>query len=189
MSFVLRELAIPGVFEITLPKYGDERGFFSETYNQEKFAEAGIDVHWVQDNHAFSAEEGVLRGLHYQLLPFAQDKLIRVTRGSVYDVVADIRKGSPTFGQWVGVEISAQKWNQLFVPNGMAHGYLTLEPNCEFLYKVSSKYAPEHDRAIRFNDPRFAIDWPLQGRELKLSDKDKSAPLLEDADIPDAWHN
>lgn len=178
----VRELGLDGVVEILPRKFGDERGFFSETYNAKAMKEAGIDIAFVQDNHSLSAEKGVLRGLHFQTPPCAQDKLVRVVRGSVFDVIVDIRKGSPTFGQWVGVEISAAKWNQVLVPRGFAHGFLTLGPDTEFLYKVSSYYAPDCDRSVRFDDPAIGIDWPLDGADLILSDKDRDAPLLADTD-------
>jgi len=178
----IKQLGLDGVIEILPKKFGDERGFFSETYNANAMKEVGIDIDFVQDNHSLSAQKGVLRGLHFQTPPFAQDKLVRVVRGSVFDVIVDIRKGSPTFSQWVGVEISAAKWNQVLVPKGFAHGFLTLEPNTEFLYKVSNYYAPDCDRSIRFDDSAIAIDWPLDPAELTLSDKDRNAPLLADTD-------
>lgn len=187
MSVEIRELKVPGVFEITPQRFGDERGFFSETFNAKAYAEAGIEVAWVQDNHSLSAEPGVLRGLHYQVPPFAQDKLVRVARGRAYDVVVDIRRHSPTFGEWVGVELSAEKWNQLFVPKGFAHGFLTLEANTEFLYKVSDFYSAECDRSIRFDDPDFGVDWRLDGKEPVLSEKDRQAPFLKDVELPADW--
>jgi len=177
-----RPLELPGVIEVTPRKFGDERGFFSEVYNEYNYRAGGISENWVQDNHSVSAAAGTLRGLHYQLPPFAQAKLVRVTSGRVFDVAVDIRKGSPTYGQWTGLELSAEKWNQLYVPAGFAHGFMTLEPGTAFLYKVSGKYSAEHDRSIRYDDPEIAIDWPLEGVELTLSDKDRTAPLLRDAD-------
>ena len=187
MSLTVRELDIPGVLEITPKKFGDDRGFFSETFNAQRCAEAGVDVTWVQDNHSLSASAGVLRGLHYQLPPHAQDKLVRVVRGRVFDVVADIRPGSATFGRWVGVELSVEKWNQLFVPKGFAHGFLTLEPNTELLYKVSDFYSPECDRSIRFDDPDLGIEWPIEGGGLILSEKDEQAPSFKASDLPAEW--
>ena len=157
----VRELALPGVLEIVPDRFGDERGFFSETWNMERFSKAGIDIDWVQDNHSLSAAPFVLRGLHYQMPPYAQDKLVRVVRGAVFDVVVDIRHGSPSFGQWVGLEVSREKWNQILVPKGFAHGFLTLTPDTEVVYKVSAPYAPEHDRSLRYDDPAIGIDWPL----------------------------
>ena len=187
MSLTVRELDIPGVLEITPKKFGDERGFFSETFNTTRYAEAGVDTTWVQDNHSLSASAGVLRGMHFQLPPHAQDKLVRVVRGRVFDVVADIRRGSPTFGRWVGVELSAEKWNQLFVPKGLAHGFLTLEANTELLYKVSDFYSPDCDRAIRYDDPDLAIEWPIAGDGPVLSAKDEQAPFLSAVDLPEEW--
>lgn len=178
----VRPLDLPGVAEIRPARHGDHRGFFSEVYNEAALAAAGIDTRFVQDNHSYSAEAGVLRGLHYQEPPAGQVKLIRVTRGSIFDVAVDIRDGSPTFGRWVGLVVSAEAWNQLYVPEGFAHGFVTLEPDCEVLYKVSAPYSREHDRAIRFDDPAIGVEWPLEGRSPILSDKDRAAPLL--ADVP-----
>ncbi|WP_114008015.1 dTDP-4-dehydrorhamnose 3,5-epimerase [Cohaesibacter intestini] len=176
------DLGLDGVVEIKPRQFGDERGFFSETYNAQAMKDAGIDIEFVQDNHSLSVEKGVLRGLHFQTPPFAQDKLVRVVRGSVFDVIVDFRQGSPTFGKWVGVEISAEKWNQVLIPKGFGHGFLTLEPNTEFLYKVSNFYSKECDRSVRFDDPAIGIEWPLSHDCLILSDKDKTAPLLADTD-------
>ncbi|MEO1701400.1 MAG: dTDP-4-dehydrorhamnose 3,5-epimerase [Pseudomonadota bacterium] len=173
---------LPGVYEIVPKRFEDERGFFSETFNPRALAEHGISIDVVQDNHSLSRAVGVLRGLHYQLPPFAQDKLVRVTRGRVFDVAVDIRKGSPHFGQWVGVELSADKWNQLLVPAGFAHGFVTLEPDSEMIYKVSAFYSREHDRAIRFDDPTIGVDWQIDVSTVVISEKDLSAPLLADAD-------
>jgi dTDP-4-dehydrorhamnose 3,5-epimerase len=183
--FQVRPLALPDVFEIVPPKYGDARGFFSEVYNLAALADQGIDTLFVQDNHALSEKAGVLRGLHYQVPPAAQAKLVRVIRGAIYDVAVDIRHGSPTFGQWVGLVVSAAGWNQILVPEGFAHGYVTLEPDTEVLYKVSAPYSPSHDRGIRWDDPAIGIAWPLEGRAPILSDKDRDAPLL--ADVPAAF--
>jgi dTDP-4-dehydrorhamnose 3,5-epimerase len=177
----VRALALEGVLEIRPDQFADERGFFSEVWNEAAWREAGIDQEFVQDNHSLSKQRGVLRGLHYQAPPMAQTKLVRVTRGSVFDVAVDIRKGSPTFGSWVSAVLSAERWNQLLVPAGFAHGFLTLEDDCEVQYKVSACYSPDHDRSIRFNDPEIAIDWPIASEELILSDKDRAAPLLADA--------
>jgi dTDP-4-dehydrorhamnose 3,5-epimerase len=181
----VRPLAIPDVLEIVPAKFGDDRGFFSETYNAQKMAEAGIDLVFVQDNHSLSAVKGVLRGLHYQLAPRAQDKLVRVVRGAIFDVAVDIRRGSPTFGRWVGLEVSAAKWNQILVPKGFAHGFVTLEPDTEVVYKVTDLYSPENDRGIRFDDPQLAIEWPLAAQDLQLSKKDAEAPSLAEADLFD----
>ncbi|ODT08730.1 MAG: dTDP-4-dehydrorhamnose 3,5-epimerase [Mesorhizobium sp. SCN 65-20] len=174
----VRNLGLDGVYEITPAKFEDERGFFSETWNAEKLARAGIVVDFVQDNHSLSRPRGVMRGLHFQMPPFAQDKLVRVLRGSVFDVAVDIRKGSPTFGKWVGVTLSDKAWNQMLVPKGFAHGFVTLEPDTEVVYKVSAPYSQPHDRSIRFDDPDIAIDWPVAATEMTLSSKDSAAPAL-----------
>jgi dTDP-4-dehydrorhamnose 3,5-epimerase len=176
----IRRLALDGVVEFIPKKFGDARGYFSETYSRQRFADAGIGIDWVQDNQSFSAEQGVLRGLHFQVAPFAQDKLIRVLRGSIFDVAVDLRAGSATYGKWVASVLSAEAWNQLLVPKGFAHGFVTLEPGVEVLYKVSAPYAPDCDRAIRWDDPAIGIAWPLGGREPVLSAKDAAAPFLAD---------
>lgn len=177
--------ALDGVMEIRPAKFGDARGFFSETYNAERLSSLGITQTFVQDNHSYSAARGVLRGLHYQLPPHAQDKLVRVVRGRIFDVAVDIRRGSANFGKWVGVELSAELWNQLLVPAGFAHGFVTLEPDVEVIYKVSNHYAPESDRSIRFDDPDIGIDWPVSPADVSLSDKDRKAPFLKAADVFD----
>ena len=179
----IRKSALEGVVEIVPQKFGDHRGFLSETYNAERMAQAGIDLTFVQDNHSFSAKRGVLRGLHYQLPPRGQDKLLRVVRGAIFDVAVDIRRSSPTFGKWVGFELSAQKWNQLLVPKGFAHGFVTLVDDTEVIYKVTDFYSREHDRSIRFDDPAIGIEWPISAEGLQLSDKDREAPFLAQADI------
>lgn len=174
----VEKLDIEGVLEVTPRRFGDERGFFSETYSKQAFAKAGIELEWVQDNHSRSEEAGVLRGLHFQLAPFAQDKLIRVLRGAIFDVAVDLRKDSPSFGRWTSRVLSAAEWNQLLIPRGFAHGFLTLEPGVEVAYKVSAPYSPEHDRSLRWNDSAIAIDWPLRGGQPILSAKDRDAPSL-----------
>ncbi|AIK44301.1 dTDP-4-dehydrorhamnose 3,5-epimerase [Brucella anthropi] len=179
----LRPLGLDGAFEIIPRIFGDSRGFFSETYNAKLFAEAGIDLNFVQDNHSYSAAKGVVRGLHYQLPPFAQDKLVRVTRGAILDVVVDIRKSSPSFGKWISQVVSAQKWNQILVSKGFAHGFMTLADNTEVIYKVTNYYSPEYDRSIRFDDPAIGIDWPIASSDVQLSDKDRNAPLFADAEV------
>lgn len=176
-------LGLDGVVEIRPKLHRDERGFFSETWNAETLAEHGIDVGFVQDNHSFSFARGVMRGLHYQLAPKAQNKLIRVVHGAIFDVAVDIRRGSPTFGRWVGVELSSARWNQLLVPKGFAHGFVTLEPQTEVCYKTSAAYSPAHDRAIRFDDPTIGIVWPIGPEAMQLSDKDRAAPFLNDAQL------
>ncbi|MBC2884673.1 dTDP-4-dehydrorhamnose 3,5-epimerase [Ochrobactrum sp. CM-21-5] len=180
---MVRRLELDGLVEIVPRKFGDDRGFFSETYNAKSFAEADVDLSFVQDNHSYSIAKGVVRGLHYQLPPFAQDKLVRVTRGAILDVAVDIRKSSPTFGKWVALEVSAEKWNQILVPKGFAHGFMTLVEDTEVIYKVTDYYSPEHERSIRFDDPAIGIDWPLPSSGVQLSDKDEKASLLADADV------
>jgi dTDP-4-dehydrorhamnose 3,5-epimerase len=173
-----RALAIDGVIEIRPRRFSDDRGFFSEVWREDRLAEAGIEARFVQDNHSYSNVRGVLRGLHFQVPPAAQDKLVRVSRGAIFDVAVDIRSSSPTFGRWVGTVLSAAEWNQLFIPRGFAHGFVTLEDETEVLYKCSAPYAPEHERAVRFDDPVIGIDWPVPVETVILSDKDRSAPLL-----------
>lgn len=171
---------IPAVKIISPKKHGDHRGFFSETYNRASFAEAGIDLVFLQDNHSLSAAVGTLRGLHFQSAPFAQDKLVRVTKGRILDVAVDIRASSPTFGRHVAVELSAENWKQLLVPVGFAHGFVTLEPDTEVLYKVSALYGPQNDHGLAFDDPALGIDWKLSHEALTLSDKDRKHPRLSD---------
>lgn len=178
----VRRLELEGVLEIRPRLVADERGFFSEVWNAAEFAKAGIDLQFVQDNHSLSTEVGVLRGLHFQAPPFAQDKLVRVSRGAVFDVAVDIRRGSPTFARWTGVRLSAAEWNQLLIPKGFAHGFLALEPGTEVQYKVTAHYSREHDRAIRFDDPDIGVEWPIDREALILSDKDRAAPRLADLD-------
>lgn len=185
MSISVRQTELAGVLEIQPQKHGDERGSFCEVFNAEDFARQGITVSFVQDNHSVSRQRGVMRGLHYQLRPFAQAKLVRVVRGSIFDVAADIHPASPTFGRWVGVELSAERWNQLFVPAGYAHGFVTLEPDTEVVYKVSRPYSRAHERAIRFDDPRLGIAWPVDPAQMQLSEKDRLAPMLDGADLTD----
>ncbi|AZO42336.1 dTDP-4-dehydrorhamnose 3,5-epimerase [Mesorhizobium sp. M7D.F.Ca.US.005.01.1.1] len=179
----VRSLGIDGVLEIVPKRHGDARGFFVETYNAERFSQAGIDLLFVQDNHSYSASAGVLRGLHYQLAPRAQDKLLRVIRGSILDVAVDIRRSSKTFGKWVALEVSAEKGNQILVPKGFAHGFVTLVPDTEVLYKVTDTYSQAHDRSIRFDDPAIGIEWPSLAGGFQLSDKDLKAPLLAAAEV------
>ncbi|HEY1736831.1 MAG TPA: dTDP-4-dehydrorhamnose 3,5-epimerase [Methylovirgula sp.] len=176
----VQKTEIPEVKIITPKKFGDDRGFFSEVYNSRAFAEVGLTEEFVQDNHAFSAERGTLRGLHFQSPPFAQAKLVRVTRGRILDVAVDLRKSSPTFGRHVAIELSAENWRQLFVPIGFGHGYVTLEPDTEVLYKVTNYYAPEHDHGLAWNDPALGIDWKIATNEVILSDKDRKHPTLAD---------
>lgn len=175
------ETTLKGVFIIEPAVFGDQRGWFMETYNKEKFSELGINLGFVQDNHSFSSEKGTLRGLHYQLNPRAQTKLVRCTMGSIYDVAVDIRKGSRTYGEWFGIELSAKNKKQLLVPKGFAHAFITLTDNVEVQYKVDELYSPENDRGIIWNDPDINIEWPIDITPI-LSEKDQKAPLLKDAE-------
>ncbi|MGE7825112.1 dTDP-4-dehydrorhamnose 3,5-epimerase [Paenibacillus sp. NPDC093718] len=174
-------LPISGLILIEPKVHGDHRGFFMESYNESLFKQNGITYNFIQDNHSLSAEPGVLRGLHYQLHPKAQTKLIRVLTGAIYDVIVDIRKSSSTFGQWYGVILSEHNHRQLLVPKGFAHGFCTLVPNTQVLYKVDEYYSPENDRGILWNDPALGIDWPTSNPI--LSDKDQRHPLLKDAEM------
>lgn len=172
--------ALPGVLVLEPVRHGDARGFFLESWNERVFHKAtGLDVRFVQDNHSRSAS-GVLRGLHWQVAPHAQGKLVRVVSGEVFDVAADVQPGSPTFGQWVGVALSGDNCRQLWIPPGYAHGFLVLSEMADFLYKTTDYYHPEAERSIRWNDPTLGIDWPLQG-EPALSARDSQAPLLSDS--------
>lgn len=178
-------LAIPEVLLITPTRHGDARGWFSETFRQSALEEAGFTGGtFVQDNHARSGRRGVLRGLHFQNPPHAQDKLVRCVRGAIFDVAVDIRRGSPTFGRWVGAELSADNGGQLLVPKGFAHAYCTLTNDCEVLYKVTAYYAPEAEGALRWNDPALAIDWTVPAGQIATNARDAAAPLLADLDTP-----
>ena len=173
--------ALPDVLIIEPQVFGDERGFFFESFNERKFRElTGVTLPFVQDNHSKSAK-GVLRGLHYQVQQ-AQGKLVRVVSGAVYDVAVDLRRSSPHFGKWVGVELSGENKRQLWVPPGFGHGFVVTTDSAEFLYKTTYYYAPEYERAILWNDPALGIDWPLEG-EPQLSGKDKAGKLLADAEV------
>ena len=178
------EFGISAVKMLIPRKHGDRRGFFSEVYNQRALAQAGIDVEFVQDNHSLSAERGTVRGLHFQAPPFAQDKLVRVVRGAVFDVAVDLRRASPTYGRHVSAVLSAEAWNQLLVPTGFAHGFMTLEPDTEVIYKVSNYYAPEHDKGLLWNDPALRIAWPIPEADAILSDKDRGQPRLAELVTP-----
>lgn len=175
------EIKLQGVKVIEPNLYGDHRGWFMETYSEAKFTEAGIKFNFVQDNHSFSATKSTCRGLHYQLNPKAQTKLVRCTRGAIFDVAVDIRNGSPTYGEWFGIELSAENKKQLLIPKGFAHGFMTLTEDVEVQYKVDELYAPECDRGIIWNDPSIAIAWPIDITPV-LSTKDEQAPLLQDAE-------
>jgi len=175
------ETSLEGVLIIEPVSHEDQRGFFLESYHKDRFREIGIDCEFVQDNHSFSREAGVLRGLHYQLNPMAQSKLVKVFTGAIYDVVVDIRKGSPTFGRWIHVILSEDNRRQLFVPKGFAHGFCTLVPNTHVLYKVDAGYSREHERGIAWNDPYLNIPWPTP--QPILSDKDRHHPDFRNAEM------
>lgn len=175
------ETNLEGVLVIEPKVFGDHRGWFMETYSDAKFSEVGIDLNFVQDNQSFSSAKGTLRGLHYQLNPKAQTKLVRCTQGSIFDVAVDIRKGSHTFGKWFGIELSAENKKQLLVPKGFAHAFMTLTDHVEVQYKVDEPYSPENDRGIIWNDPEIGIDWPFDITPI-LSEKDQKAPLLKDTE-------
>ena len=168
---------------ITPSRFGDHRGFFAETYSRQKYMKLGIDVEFVQDNHSLSRDVETLRGLHFQMPPHAQGKLVRCGRGAIFDVSVDIRRGSPTYGQWVGYELSAENGHQIYVPIGFAHGFVGLVPDSEIVYKCSDYYAPETEGALRWDDPDIGIEWPLKGTPI-LSEKDAIAPLLKDFKSP-----
>ena len=172
------ETELKGVFVLEPQVFGDARGWFMESWSQRKMHAAGIDVQFVQDNQSFSAQKGTLRGLHYQLNPMCQAKLLRCTRGKIFDVAVDIRKGSPQYGKWVGVELSAENKKQLFIPRGFAHGFITLTDDVEVQYKADNYYAPECDGNIRWDDPDIGVEWPL--KPVILSEKDSKAPLLKE---------
>ena len=178
------DLAIPAVKRIVPRRFGDARGFVSETWNAARFAAAGLPVDFIQDNHSHTAEAGTVRGLHYQRPPHAQGKLVRVVRGRILDVAVDVRRGSPTYGRWVAEELSAENGAQLWVPRGFLHGFLTLEPHCDVLYKVDGPYAPECEGAVRFDDPDLAIDWGIDVGRVALSPKDAAAQAFRDFETP-----
>ena len=161
--------------------FGDHRGWFTETYSKEKFKELGIDIDFIQDNHSLSAQKGTLRGLHFQLNPKAQTKLVRCTKGKILDVAVDIRDGSPTYKKWVAVELTEDNKKQLLIPKGFAHGFLTLTDDVEVQYKVDEYYSPENDRSIRYDDPEIGVAWGIEAPI--LSEKDLNAPLLKDCSI------
>ncbi len=177
----VEDTAIPAVKIVSPKKHGDARGFFSEVYNKCEWDNAGLSFAFVQDNHSLSAAVGTLRGLHFQAPPFAQDKLVRVGRGRILDVAVDVRRSSPTFGKYVAVELSAENWRQMLVPVGFAHGFVTLEPDSEVLYKTTALYSSAHDRGVAWDDPDIGIAWPLPAGGPTLSDKDRRWPRLKDA--------
>jgi dTDP-4-dehydrorhamnose 3,5-epimerase len=182
----VERLAIPDVILITPQRFGDNRGYFSETFNARRMAEAGITAPFVQDNHSRSATRGTVRGLHCQIAPSIQGKLVRVTKGAVWDVAVDVRKGSPTYGQFAAATLSADNWAQLWIPGGFLHGFCTLEPDTEFLYKVTADYDPKAERGVIWNDPDLALPWPIDPAEVTLSEKDGRLPRLADCD---AWYH
>lgn len=182
----IEEPPLSGVFLLEPRRFGDDRGFFCESWNKARMAEAGLDYDFVQDNHSMSAQVGTVRGLHFQSPPHAQAKLVRCGRGVLFDVAVDIRKGSPTFGQWVGYELSFDNGRQLLIPEGFLHGFATRTPDTEIIYKCSDYYAPECDGAVRFDCPDLGIDWGLSG-DAVLSEKDAAAPVMADFDSPFVW--
>ncbi|WP_323771188.1 dTDP-4-dehydrorhamnose 3,5-epimerase [Antarctobacter sp.] len=175
----IEDTPLDSVKILTPRRFGDARGFFSESWNRSRMAEAGLDYDFVQDNHSMSMTVGTLRGLHFQAPPHAQDKLVRCGRGRLFDVAVDIRHGSPTFGQWFGIELSFENGKQLLIPKGFLHGFVTREPETEIVYKCTDYFAPESDGSVRYDDPEIGIDWAMEGEPL-LSDKDRVAPLLKD---------
>jgi dTDP-4-dehydrorhamnose 3,5-epimerase len=179
----LELLAIPEIVLITPDRYGDARGFFSETYNARRYAEAGIAQPFVQDNHSLSARPGVVRGMHCQIAPSVQGKLVRVVKGAIWDVAVDIRHGSPTYGRHVAAELSAANWSQMWVPGGFLHGFCTLEPDTEVIYKVTAEYDPAAERGVLWNDAALALPWPVAVGEAVLSNKDAGLPRLAECDI------
>ena len=176
------ETSIPDVKLITPRRFGDKRGFFSEIYNRRALAEIGVTADFIQENHAYSADRGTLRGLHFQASPATQTKLLRVLRGAILDVCVDLRHGSPTFGQHIMAELTAESGQQILCPKGFAHGLLTLSPHTEIAYRVDAYYAPELDLGVRYDDPDLAIDWPVPADELILSEKDLNQPSF--CDLP-----
>lgn len=177
------ETPVPdGILVITPTRFADARGYFSESYSRAAFQQIGVPCEFVQDNHSLSRQRGTVRGLHFQLAPFAQAKLVRVLRGSIYDVAVDVRRDSPTFGRHIAVDLSAENGRQLFVPAGFAHGFCTLEPDTEVLYKVDVSYSRDHERGVRWNDPVLGIAWPVTGREAVLNDRDRQLPLVDNLD-------
>ena len=180
----VEQTTLDGVVILTPARHGDTRGFFSESWNRKRLAGAGLEYDFVQDNHSFSAKTGTVRGLHFQAPPHAQAKLVRCGRGRLFDVAVDIRRGSPTYGQWTGVELSFENGRQLLIPAGFLHGFITREPDTEIIYKCTDYYAPECDRAVRFDDPDIGIDWGVAHGQAVLSEKDGAAPRLADIHSP-----
>lgn len=181
---IVETTPLPDVLILTPRRFSDSRGWFTEVWSRRTLAKQGIDVDFVQDNHSMSRAVGTVRGLHFQAPPHAQAKLVRCGRGRVLDVAVDIRRGSPSFGRWIGVELSADNDKQLFIPTGFLHGFITLTPDCEVLYKCSDLYAPDCDGGVRFDDPDIGIDWGIEPSAAVLSEKDRAAPLLRDIKTP-----
>lgn len=179
---IVDETGLPGVLLITPKRFGDDRGFFSESWSKRAFADIGVNVEFVQDNHSLSGARGTVRGLHFQSPPHAQAKLVRCGRGRIFDVAVDVRRGSPTYGNWFGTDLSFENGKQLFVPSGFLHGFMTLEPDSEIIYKCSDFYAPECDGAVRWDS--CGIEWPLADIEPALSEKDAAAPGLAAFETP-----
>ena len=177
----VERLRIPDIILVTPPRFDDQRGFFSEVFNAERFAAAGIDQAFIQDNQSLSRERGVVRGLHCQIGPYAQGKLVRCVKGAIWDVVVDAREGSPSYGQWVGAELSAENWAQLWVPAGFLHGFCTLQADTEVIYKVTERYSKESERGVIWNDPALALPWPIEAGEAILSEKDLVLPLFSES--------
>lgn len=184
MAIKIETTPLEGVLVITPDRFGDHRGFFSESYSRRQLKDAGVNIEFVQDNHSLSQTVGTVRGLHFQAPPRAQDKLVRCGKGALFDVAVDIRKGSPTYGQWFGTELSFENGRQLLVPAGFAHGFVTREPDTEIIYKCSDDYAPETEGALLWNDPDVGIDWDMGPNTAVLSAKDEIAPKLADLDSP-----
>lgn len=184
----IEQTKLPGVLILTPKRHGDARGFFSESWNRATLAGEGIEIDFVQDNHSLSARAGTVRGLHYQAPPHAQAKLVRCGRGALWDVAVDIRRASPTYGQWVGVDLSFENGRQLLIPAGFAHGFVTRVPDTEIVYKCSDIYAPDCDAAIQWDDPDLAIDWGVSRSDALLSDKDAAAPPLSAVNSPFDWN-
>jgi dTDP-4-dehydrorhamnose 3,5-epimerase len=174
------ETTIPEVKLIRPRRHGDERGYFSEVYSRRAWSQLGLELEFIQDNQSLSRQRGVVRGLHFQMPPFAQTKLMRVVRGKILDVAVDIRHGSPTFGRFAVAVLSADQWNQMLIPRGFAHGFCTLEPDTEVLYKVDTFYEPSHDRGLLWNDPEVGIEWPVEDASAILSERDRRHPRLSE---------
>jgi dTDP-4-dehydrorhamnose 3,5-epimerase len=183
----VKTFAVQDVLLIAPQRFADRRGFFSEVFSQRALADIGLDAAFVQDNHSLSVERGTVRGLHFQQPPHAQGKLVRVSRGKILDVAVDLRRGSPTYGHHVAVELSAENWLQLWIPEGFAHGFCTMEPNTEVMYKTTDYYSPRDDSGIAWDDPELAVDWPVACADALVSDKDAALPRLAERPSPFVW--